>query len=349
MILNLFMITLSLLLSAYSMWYFISIINVGPELSDSASYILMRTEYADIGSMFSGFGILLAAFAGAADAQTIRFCNMLIMVIVPALFLVSVCRDAGLRGELPYMLISGIVVSSCASLAYYRWALLDPSYNSLVFTLTYLCALSLWVFWGEVQRGKVQRKKSMRVWVLSIWALVLGAGIFYLSYIKISSGALFTLVFLPIAGLTILVSEGYLNRKGLAFLNLIKRAFGVFALILLGAAAAFAFVSARTLPPNELYTRFLAGLTGVVLLQGHTTTITGHFLTLIKTLLELLKLLWAIVIPLLCLSAIQVAGRYRILPFSIGSIRQTYLIRVMPTKDIIKMKKGLSGRHTLFV
>ena len=164
----------------------------------------------------------------------------------------------------------------------------------------------------------------MRVWVLGVWALVLGAGIFYLSYIKISSGALFTLVFLPIAGLTVLVSEGYLNRKGLAFLNL--RAFGVFALIVLGAAAAFALVSARTLPPNELYTRFIAGLTGVVLLKGHTTTIAGHFQILIKTLLELFELFWAIAIPLLCLMAIQVAGRCRILPFS---IRQTHLIRVM--------------------
>lgn len=319
MILNLFMVALSLLLSAYSMWYFISTINVGPELSDSASYVLMRTQYADIGSTFSGFGILVAAFAGAADAQTIRFYNMLVMVIVPALFLVAVCRDA-LRDESPYMLVSGIVVSSCASLAYYKWLLLDPSYNSLVFTLTYLCALSLWALWGEVQR-----KKSMRVWVLGIWAFALGAAIFYLSYIKISSGALFTLAFLPIAGLTILISEGYLNRKGLVFLNLIK-GLGVFALILLGAVGAFAFVSARTLPPNELYTRFIAGLTGVVLLQGHTTTIAGHFKTLIKTLLELLKLFWAIAIPLLCLSVIQVAGRFRILPFS---IRQTHLIRIM--------------------
>lgn len=213
------------------------------------------------------------------------------------------------------MLVSGIVVSSCASLAYYRWLLLDVSYNSLVFALTYLCALSLWAFWGEVQR-----KKSMRVWVLGIWAFVLGAGVFYLSYIKISSGALFTLIFLPISTLTILVSEGYLNRKGLA------ATLGVFALIILGAAAAFAFVSARTLPPNELYTRFIAGLTGVVLLEGHTTTIAGHFLTLIKTLLELLKLFWAISIPLLCLTVIQVSGRCRILPFS---IRQTHLIRVM--------------------
>ena len=300
MILNLFMITLSLVLSAYSMWYFISTINVGPELSDSASYILRRTEYADSGCMFSGFGILLAAFAGAADTQTIRFCNMLIMVILPALFLMAVCRNA-LRNESPWMLVSGILISSCASLAYYRWALLGPSYNSLVFVFTYLCALSLWSLWGEVQR-----KKSMRVWVLGIWAFVLGVGVFYLSYMKISSGALFTLFFLPIFALTILVSERYLNRKGLA------ATFGVFALIMLGAAAAFAFVSARTLPPNELYARFVTGLTGVVLLEGHTTTIAGHFLTLIKTLLELLKLVWVIAIPLLCLTAILIVGRCRI-------------------------------------
>ena len=323
MILNLLMIALSLSLSVYSMWYFISTINVGPELSDSAYYTLMRTEYADIGSMFSGFGVLVAAFAGAADIQMIRFYNMLIMVILPALFLVAVCRDAlrdaEFKNESPWVLVSGILVSSCASLAYYRWALLDVSYNSLVFTLTYLCALSLWAFWGEVQR-----KKSMRVWVLGIWAFVLGGGMFYLSYIKISSGALFILVFMPISTLTILVSEKYLNRKGLAFLSL--SAFGVFALIVLGAAAAFAFVSARTLPPNELYARFVTGMTGVVLLQGHTTTIAGHFLTLIKTLLELFELLWAIAIPLLCLSAIQIVGRFRILPFS---IRQTHLIRVM--------------------
>ena len=308
MILNLFMVTLSLVLSAYSMWYFISTINVGPELSDSAYYTLMRTQYADIGSMFSGFGVLVAAFAGTADMQTIRFYNMLVMVILPALFLVAVCRDVlrdALRNESRYMLVSGILVSSCASLAYYRLVLLDVSYNSLVFVLTYLCALSLWALWGEVQR-----KKSTRVWVLSIWAFVLGAGVFYLSYIKISSGALFTLVFLPISGLTILVSEGYLNRKGLACLNL--RAFGVFALIMLGAATAFAFVSARTLPPNELYARFITGLTGVVLLKGHTTKIAGHFLILIKTLLELLELLWAIAIPLLCLAVIQLAGWCRI-------------------------------------
>ena len=314
MILNFFMIASSLLLSAYSMWYFISTINVGPELSDSAYYTLMRTEYADIGSMFSGFGILVAAFAGATDIQMIRFYNMLIMVILPALFLVAVCRDA-LRDESPYMLVSGILISSCASLAYYKWVLLDVSYNSLVFTLTYLCALSLWAFWGEVQR-----KKSMRIWVLGVWALVFGAGIFYLSYIKISSGALFVLVFIPISTLTILASEGYLNRKGLA------ATLGVFALIMLGAAGAFAFVSARTLPPNELYTRFIAGLTGVALLEGHTTTIAGHFLTLIKTLLELLELLWAIAVPLLCLSVIQIAGRCRTLPFS---IRRHALIRVM--------------------
>ena len=75
------MIMLSLVISVYSISYFISTINVGPELSDSAYYILMRTEYADIGSMFSGFGVLLAAFVGTVDIQMIRFYNMLIMVI----------------------------------------------------------------------------------------------------------------------------------------------------------------------------------------------------------------------------------------------------------------------------
>lgn len=144
MILNLFMVTLSLVVSVYSISYFISTINVGPELSDSAYYTLMRTEYADIGRMFSGFGVLVAAFAGTADIQPIRLYNMLIMVILPALFLVLACRDA-LRDESPWMLVSGILISSCASLAYYRWALLDVSYNSLVFTLTYLsvCLVTL--------------------------------------------------------------------------------------------------------------------------------------------------------------------------------------------------------------
>ena len=38
----------SLGLVVYSAWFFISTINIGPELSDSAFYILMRTEYEDI-------------------------------------------------------------------------------------------------------------------------------------------------------------------------------------------------------------------------------------------------------------------------------------------------------------
>ena len=288
----------SLGLMVWSAWFFISTINIGPELSDSVFYILMRAEYTDNHYMFSGFGVLLATFAGeAASLQTIRLYAILTMLIIPALFLVTICREP-LRDGSPWLLAAGILVSSCANLAYYKWLLLDPSYNSLVLTMTYPCALSLWLIWGEVYR-----KESMRAWILATWAFVLGAGIFYLSWIKISSGALFVLVFMPVFTLTMLVSEGCLNRRGLA------ATLGVFALLVLGAVAAFALVSARTLPPGELWARFHAGFTGMVLLEGHITTIAPHFSALGVALSHLLNLLWAhpvsLILPLLCLAAVQ--------------------------------------------
>ena len=143
----------------------------------------------------------------------------------------------------------------------------------------------------------------MRAWILATWAFVLGAGIFYLSWIKISSGALFVLVFMPVFTLTMLVSEGYLNRKGLT------ATLGIFALLVLGAVAAFALVSARTLPPGELWARFLAGYTAVVLLESYRAAFTWHFSALGAALSHLLNLLWthpvSLILPLLCLAAVH--------------------------------------------
>ena len=346
----------------WSAWFFISTINIGPELSDSALYILMRTEYEDIHNILRGFGILLAAFAGETNIQTLRLCNMLVMLIIPALFLLVVCREA-LRDGSPWLLGAGILVSSCANLAYYKWLLLDPSYNSLILTMTYLCALSLWLIWGEAHR-----KEFMRVWILATWAFVLGVWILYLSWIKISSGALFVLVLMPVFTLTMLVSEGYLNRKGLT------ATLGIFVLLVLGAAAAFALVSARTLPPGELWARFLAGYTAVVLLESYRAAFTWHFSALGAALSHLLNLLWthpvSLILPLLCLAAAQMRisaaslvfsmllGVFTLLPLiflvvtylqDFTRLAQITLVFALALSFLVLFKARKSPRHVLFV
>ena len=75
---------------------------------------------------------------------------------------------------------------------------------------------------------------------------------------------------MPAFALMILVSEGCLNRGGLA------ATLGVSALFLMGAAATFALLPAHCRRAN-LWARFLAGFTAAALLESYRATVAYHF------------------------------------------------------------------------
>ena len=76
----------------------------------------------------------------------------------------------------------------------------DPSYNSLTLPVVFLTCLGLWQIWGEIQR-------PAGPWAVpaALWAMLAGAGVFCLCLLKISSGAVFAGMALPVVALAIAI------------------------------------------------------------------------------------------------------------------------------------------------
>jgi hypothetical protein len=261
-------------------WVFLSsALDVGPELSDSAFYILMHKEYADIQSMISGFGAVLAALTNGAELQTIRLVSMIVTFTAPIVFLMVATQKLVTR-QTAALMIAGILVSACASLSYYKWLLLDPSYNGMLLPGFYFCALCLWLIWDEIQHTK-----SIKNLTTVIFSLLLGAGVFVLCWLKISSGIVFGVVGLPAFSLALVYATNAPKRQTLMSLLC------VYCLALGGAVIAIAALSARTLPFDVLWDRFLGGFEAVQLLDSHSKSLGEHLSEFLETVVDLLRVL----------------------------------------------------------
>lgn len=275
-----------------------SVLNVGPELSDSAFYILMRSEYADVQSMFSGFGVILAAFAGESDIQTIRLFSFIFTFSAPVIFLLFAERHS-ISPENSIMLTAGIIITGCATLSCYGSLLLDPNYNNMTIPVAYVCALCLWALWDEFQRPK-----GVRWRFATLSAVLLGAGILSLCWLKLSSGIIFVLIAFPLYTAALIANAGTSMRQTLLGLS------SVYALAAVGACLVFFAISARTLPAAVLWERFVAGFETTRLLKTHNKSLHAHTAELFTTIHELIEILLTnpltIVLPLLGLAVLVI-------------------------------------------
>lgn len=289
----------ALVLTGWCAWFLIGAIDVGPELSDSVFYVLMRTEHAEIRSMLTGFGVLVAAIAGDAGLQTTRLSLILLTFLAPVLFLGMVWREA-LHDTNRLLAVAAIVTAGCAGFSGYKWLLLDPSYNSLTLPVVLVTCLALWQIWGEVRHPAGPRPVR-----ICLWAMLVGAGVFCLCLLKISSGAVFAGMALPVLALAIAI-DGRVP---------IWRAMGggaVLGLMALVAAGLTAWmISARTLPLAELWERFQTGFHVAGLIGSHAKSLGGYLSDLVGDLGMLLEVsltrgLWilipvgCIVLPIIC-------------------------------------------------
>jgi hypothetical protein len=289
----LFVVAASVL--AWSLNFLLRAIDLGPELSDSAFYVLVREEYTDVESALSGFGYLVAAFAGDASSQTIRLATLAFTFAAPLALFVPAIIGVSQQGEKMFLLFAGLLAAVAGSAAYYKWLLMDPSYNSLILPLTYVAASGLWALWSAARNAKVTTAIAGGV--------VLGAALFAMIVVRISSGVAFLVLALPCFAVAAGWKSGLQLRQ--AFRTFIAASFA----IVLGSLALALFVATQTLPLPILWARLLTGFETTALLSTHDTGLTALFFQLFNSIIELLGVLirepLTLLVPLVCLGLSQ--------------------------------------------
>jgi hypothetical protein len=277
-----------------ALFFLWSTVDLGPELSDSAFYILMREEYTEIATTLTGFGLLVAALAGDASSQSIRVAALAFTFTAPLAILLPAALGARHADPKP-LLLAGLLTSVAGSAAYYQWLLMDPSYNGLILPVTFIAAGTLWTLWSAAIRGGI---------VTAIAAsLALGAALFCLLLLKVSSGLVFIILGLPIFAVAMLWQARL--PANLTF----KGFFLVAACVSIGGLTFALFLSAATLPLPVLWNRFITGFEAAEILASHDVTLGKLLRHLLKTLTQFARHMFgeplALLLPLLCLGIAQ--------------------------------------------
>lgn len=278
----------SVLLATWCAVFLIRASDLGPELSDSAFYILMHRAHAEVLATLSGFGLLMQALAGDSSIQNMRLATMLALFATPSLLLWVVGRDSGIistgqtgpgmsratpdRG-ISLVWAGAVIVAGCSSFAFYKWLLLDPNYNVLILPCLYLCALGLWRVWGEITSPDAPRWP----W-LGAGASLAGSALFCLALLKISAAIVFTVIALPVITLAILATPDLRRRRAAGHLG------AAILLSLPGMVAVLGLIWLRVLPPDDLWSRFKAGYEVMQLMNAHETSLAGHLSDLMRNL-----------------------------------------------------------------
>ncbi|OXT02641.1 hypothetical protein B7H23_07070 [Notoacmeibacter marinus] len=290
---------LSLALAAgalgWALFFLWGAIDLGPELSDSAFYVLMHTEYAEIASNLTGFGPLVAAFAGDASLQTIRLATLIFIFAAPLALLVPAILGARRQGEPWPLLLAGLLAAMAGNSAYYKWLLMDPNYNGLVLPVVFIASAALWALWSAATSGRVTAAIG--------GGLALGAALFCLLFLKISSGVAFVVMALPLFALAALWQARLPAGRVFGALVLVASC------VIMGGLVSALLLSAATLPLSILWERLTTGFETAAILASHDVSLGKLIVELFDTLAQFAEYLFGeplmLMLPLLCLGLAQ--------------------------------------------
>ncbi|MEM9104942.1 MAG: hypothetical protein AAGC96_04735 [Pseudomonadota bacterium] len=235
---------------------FLSLLNLAPEVSDSAFYILNYTQPHKITNQLSMVGIIWFALVGEQSLPIHRALNFAIV------FLSGAALGFTYTGSLVAipLRIGASLLSGSAFMVAFVGVILGPSYNDQILVCFALCLVCARPFLFPIL-GQTAVFTPAR----NVWAVGFGASLFAMVLIKITSGAIAGVFFVAVYLALHFSALSDAERRPIFYRALFRLAL----LSLLGAVLVLLFLTLRGFDPSDLWARGVQGFVSQGYLAVH--------------------------------------------------------------------------------